>query len=305
MKQAQKKTEAEEFRAITRCPDLRDFLIKKGRAHRIYCQYTSLDALEGMIKSSKLHLTVGKKMNDLLECSIIDKELWERTYTASFTHTSLESIAMWCVYSKRLSDTLRITFLPSKIWKYTEKNSISRVYQVSKGKYFKYDDIGKPENIFLCDIVYYRKHSICWNGNVSAQNLPDHDFIETLKEQKEMLGLLKHSAWEYEKETRICITLPKTLDNKYPDTIAINFDGLKGASLMSSPCLEPSRLREFLEEQKQKYSNDKKMLKLIQSIRYDAKNASSNHVSSLYDRLYLPSMCEKCKNIHSGCPGEQ
>ena len=56
-------------------------------------------------------------MNDLLECEKIDKEKWERTYIASFTHTFLESIAMWCEYSRQLSETIRLQFLPSRIWK--------------------------------------------------------------------------------------------------------------------------------------------------------------------------------------------
>ena len=298
--------DGEEFKKIDTIAELREFLIRKGKSHRIYCQYTSIEALQGMIASSKLHLSVGRKMNDLLECDCIDKAIWERTYTASFTHTALESIAMWCVYSKQLSNTVRIMFRPSMIWKIADEKNLLSIYKVSKrGNVFNYSNIGKPEKVFLCDIVYYRAHSISWNGHVSAQKYPNHNFIERINEQKEMLGLLKHSAWEYEKETRICITLPDNSKIDYPDTIAIDFNGLEGALLMSSPCLEPFRLRHILMDLYQKYKADEKKLKLINSIRYDDSVSHNQNISSLYNKLYLPAFCERCKNKHLGCPGNE
>ena len=97
-------TVKKEFKSIATISELKEFLIMSGAKRRAFCHYTTLDGLQGMVKSGKLHLSAGKAMNDLLECETTDQEKWKRTYVISFTHTFVESIAMWSVYSAQLAD---------------------------------------------------------------------------------------------------------------------------------------------------------------------------------------------------------
>ncbi len=282
------------FSTLTTLQEVREYLCKNPLSRRAFCQYSSIAGLEGMVRSLKLHLSKGTKMNDLLECEKIDKEKWERTYIASFTHTFLESIAMWCVYSRQLSETIRLQFLPSRIWKLIENGKKTPIYKVtttSGDNIVQYDPIGTPEDIKLCDVSYLRQHSLALDEKRLSEIKCKE--IKNILSDCSMLGMVKHSAWEYEKETRLCIVLPPNSEQRYPDKIAIDFDGIHGATVMGSPCIDPERIQETLDGLKQEFIGVNKQKQIINSIQFDV--ADTKHcVSALKDKLYLPTFCSFC-----------
>lgn len=277
------------FTELANLQDIQEFLRSKPLTRRHFCHYSTVDGLVGMIRSSKLHLSKGTKMNDLLECDTFDTEKWERTYIASFTHTYLESIAMWCVYSRQLSESLRLQFFPSKIWKLIDNANKTEIYQVKANS--QYSLLGYPEDIFLCDVSYLREHSLSLDGDaIHERNCSE---INTILSEKSMVGLVKHSSWEYEKETRLCIVLPRNKKCKYPDKIAINFDGITNVTIMGSPCFNHDKLEKTISELKKEFKDDETKSKTINSIRY-SRNNIKHCCSALTNRLYLPAFCENC-----------
>ena len=282
-----------DFSELVNLKEVRDHLCEKAMSRRAFCHYTSIDGLKGMICSSKLHLSKGTKMNDLLEGAKIPK--WERTYIASFSHTFLESIAMWCVYSKDLSETVRLQFLPSKIWQLAKNGNGTTIYRLPSKKDEKYTPIGNPEDIFLCDVSYLRKHSLSLDENILSEIKCAE--IKDIMSNNTMLGFVKHSAWEYEKETRLCIILPTNKEGNYPEKIAIDFEGMNGARILEGPCVDTNHLKNALNELKNKFNKDTKKLKTINSIKFIPDNG--DYISALKDKLYLPAFCEKCQRKDS------
>ena len=108
-----------------------------------------------------------------------------------------------------------------------------------------------------------------------------------------MLGMVKHSAWEYEKETRLCIVMPPNSERRYPDKIAIDFDGVYGVTIMGSPCINLEKLQETLNGLKQEFMKDNKRQQIINSIHFDVID-TKHCVSALKDKLYLPTFCSFC-----------
>ena len=172
-----------------------------------------------------------------------------------------------------------------------EKTPIYKVTTTSGDNIVQYDPIGTPEDIKLCDVSYLRQHSLALDEKRLSEIKCKE--IKNILSDCSMLGMVKHSAWEYEKETRLCIVLPPNSEQRYPDKIAIDFDGIHGATVMGSPCIDPERIQETLDGLKQEFIGVNKQKQIINSIQFDV--ADTKHcVSALKDKLYLPTFCSFC-----------
>ena len=172
-----------------------------------------------------------------------------------------------------------------------EKTPIYKVTTNCGDNIVRYDPIGTPEDIKLCDVSYLRQHSLALDEE-RLREIKCKE-IKNILSDSSMLGMVKHSAWEYEKETRLCIVMPPNSEQRYPDKIAIDFDGIHGATVMGSPCLDPSRIQETIDGLKREFISVNKQKQIINSIHFDV--ADTKHcVSALKDKLYLPTFCSFC-----------
>ena len=224
-----------------------EFLKKKGANHiGGYFHYTNIDALKGMLKHRKLHLSHGSEMNDLLEPKKGSIEEWKRLYVASFSVGNDESMAMWGIYGDPLAEALRIKFR-CKSLRDCIKNCDLYEVKLNEDK-FIYEPLNTDFTIELIDVAYLshgKKHStLYWNGE--ALRGTQKKYLNTLYNNTSFAGCLKNIAWKYERETRILVKLKSGLPNVKKIAIDISkaFDDIE---MLCGPCLTKEHLEALLE----------------------------------------------------------
>jgi len=238
----------DEYMGLRSLDEIRDFLVRRGSLHKNgYYHYTNLSAWLGMKAVKKIHLSLGRRMNDLAEPDKGDVEKWRRTYVASFSFGKLENVAMWGIYGNPFDEALRIRFGRGDVLEDVRKikDRQAKIFSVKKTEdsQFKYvdlsDEICERTEISLHDIGYWTGRSLYWDGNkMSARRCPD---IGEAPRRRDMTGFVKNVAWQYERETRLVITLPNSVVRP-PDMIAIPFEAaIDNAEVLRGPCTTPDK----------------------------------------------------------------
>ena len=272
----------QQFKKLDTLDSVKDFLDLRAARHNNYFHYTSVTALRAMLQSKKLHLSLGKTMNDLFEIQKIDPEKWERLYVASFSFTSNESVALWHIYGNPFNQAIRIQFSRTAVLKMLEKlKNCLKCKDVSLNE--RYYDIRKAG---LVDIAYVQndQKSLRWNkALLSDITCPQ---ISRIHEEK-LAGYIKNVAWEYEMETRLLVELGSNDKfTKFPDKIQIDAEELWiGAKILCGPCLSAEKFKNTMEEF---FARNPSAIKL--NLEY-GKNLDN---SILLNRVYFKSKCEKC-----------
>ena len=73
-------------------------------------QYTSISALVNMIKTKTMHFGNAKDMNDQLEYSNGDPEIWKDLFFTCFMSEEDESIGMWSMYAQPWHEGVKLSF---------------------------------------------------------------------------------------------------------------------------------------------------------------------------------------------------
>ena len=235
-----------EFKNLNSLTALKDFLDCRALKHKNYYHYTNIRALKSMLRSKMLYLSLGKKMNDLLEIKKIAPERWERLYVASFSFGSNESVALWHIYGNPLDTAIRIQFSKKSILDVLAQLRIDMKCRAVC-----------PSNCHcniktasLVDIAYIHNNqkSVRWNKAILSANICPE--IELIQQESCLAGYIKNIAWEYESETRLLVELSK--DNrmdKFPDRIQICAEKLwNGAKILCGPCLSPHKFKNEMQE---------------------------------------------------------
>ena len=149
-----------EFSSITSPEELCEFLRCKGSRHKAYFQYTDMSALAGMLSSNTIWLTRADELNDLAECNGMSKEEKGKTYIASFTFGSMESVAMWFLYPRDHKAAVRVKF-SQKMMNALQKmlKSTCRAYSTKEGDSTEY----LIEEFYFSDIIYAHNGSLEYN----------------------------------------------------------------------------------------------------------------------------------------------
>lgn len=248
-----KSRSAEEFLELTNLDAVRAFLGRRGESHRNgYFQYTGLRAYKGMLDSEMLHLSLGCRMNDLAEPFKGDPNKWGRTYVASFAFGKLENVAMWGIYGNPFREAVRIRFgqkeLLADVQAVKECRQVVSVVIKGSGGSFRYEplDCGLDNGIDISvhDVSYWTGASLVWDGNkLTSRKCTD---VAAATRNPLMTGYVKNFAWQYEHETRIVITLPRTIARP-PDVIAIPFPtAIRNAQITLGPCTTRSLFEQIV-----------------------------------------------------------
>lgn len=273
----------QQFKKLDTLAAVKDFLDIRATRHINYFHYTTIGALQGMLRSKKMHLSLGKTMNDLLEIKKIAPERWERLYVASFSFTTNESAALWHVYGNPLDQAIRIRFSPSAVRNVlAQLNTELTCQEVDTSRVY---NIAYAQQV---DVAYIQNDqtSIRWNrAPLSEKCCRDLQFINT---KKSLVGYVKNIAWEYEQETRILVELKENRHkDKSPDKIQIDAEKLwSGVKILCGPCLSAEIFKNQMEEF---FDTNPSAIRL--NLEY-GKNLED---SILLKRVFFKDKCETCK----------
>lgn len=201
------------FLTSTEIQDFVAFLKYRGKKHRSYYHYTSLQTLETILKSKRFRFTRGdnEKLNDLHEYGEKgDARIHECSYFACFTTNHDESIAMWKLYSKNNPNIVRIK-IPQKAFQ-TWFNNINLVTT-----FCNTPRLIKDEEHFLSDISYVR---LFQETNEIQFTWKNHSYSHRLDNGQDkaplFTSLIKNIAWKFEEECRAIVRFSNPNDASCP-----------------------------------------------------------------------------------------
>lgn len=202
----------EKFQSINNSCALKSFLKDMAKEHRYLYHYTTSTALETILKTRKWKFSSARKTNDLHECyfkGCVDE--WKYIYSCSFSHGDEDNIGMWKMYGeKKQSICMKINISSILNWiQYLEQE---------KEFYYRTRLLSEHDSLYRCEIDSLSMHDIayihgwqddgcskvCWGNIVNPTN-----WTKNISAEHELTGFIKNSAWEYEKETRIMVSLRK------------------------------------------------------------------------------------------------
>lgn len=227
------------FSEAKSCKELKDFLIGVSKKHKVLHHFTTIDTLIYLLNDKTWKFSSPKETNDLQELEKLDPQnidhSWDNLFSSSFTHGDDENMGMWVMYDQRIKDLYDNTCIEGRAQRLfpicisffntfwvtltDSKNNANsdniRLCDMEKNRIFQNEQF----DISMNDIVYYHglMHSsearLCW-GNI-IKKMDEGDLVNIKKGSANCLvGFLKNSAWEYEKETRITIRFNKPIDRK-------------------------------------------------------------------------------------------
>ncbi len=241
-----------DFREVKSFSRLWNFLKERGRSHKFgYFHYTDADSVASISSNKIWRFSNLAHLNDLEEVG--NNKDSERFYCASFSYGESESVAMWGLYSEKLSRAVRMHFKQKSFLRFFEE------LEVKKIKLHAYDADGNEivdffkepikVNATLGDVVYKtKKNNYRWydyfrgSDEIKGKNDTILDYF------------IKNEIWYYEREVRILIELPaglklskgKSTNNKqasYPAKIGIDCTSLlDNFDILCGPCIRQEEL---------------------------------------------------------------
>lgn len=225
------------FEDATNIEKLKNFLKTVTTSYDELYHFTDFNALKGIIENKKWKFNPLDRMNDKSEP---EKETgdWENRISVSFSHGDEDNIGMWKMYGENnvedpFNPSICISLPKSFLVQWTNTINESEQIQNLLRSFFVYECNGEPiinsDKIkiiaSLHDIVYYYGY----NGDLKSQLIWENNYKGIAKENlnkivygnaPELIGYIKNSAWEYERESRISIVAPQGFKLKTinPDT---------------------------------------------------------------------------------------
>ena len=214
------------FPIIRSSNELISFLKRVSKEHNDFFHYTNIDGLACMIKTRRWKFSSARKTNDLHEFSSKGSpDEWRYIYSCSLSHGDEDNIGMWKMYGdKKYSICLRLSPLIIKTW--IDSLERTKEYYCNTKDYKALTP--NFQELSFHDIAYIHGYQspynsvVCWGNIINSAK-----WISNISNEKDLTGFIKNSAWEYEKETRIMIRLPKVsniYDTKFytPDEIYVD-----------------------------------------------------------------------------------
>ena len=209
-----------------------EFLKESAKGHESVFKYTQIDKMEKMLASKKLFLSRLSEMNDLDEYANVEGA--DRTYVASFSFGSIESMEMWKMYGGEPTESVRLGFKGASVRRAISSRKFYKVKVVGYEGEVEYPKINPDdiEWISFHDVMYKYGTALMWNHKVMGSGrCPD---LKNVWSIKELQTFVKRYGWFAESETRLVVRLKAgTADCK---RIAMDFeDPIKGMCVLSGP----------------------------------------------------------------------
>lgn len=221
MAEKDKENNATNFSTINSSKDLKLYLSAPARIKKdVYLfHYTTLSSAISIIKSNYLILFNPKTMNDGLEFENYSEKDVKNIFFASFMLEQKESIAMWAMYSTPWDDGVKISINGKAFKKWLKKTKYiyqanSKTKKVSDTPIFTVD----KENIKLSNYVIAYVNDDDSKNEIVTCGGAKNNIIKGILKNRNLLGYVKNSAWEYEKEYRVRIDVKN--DHKF-DAVAL------------------------------------------------------------------------------------
>ena len=237
-------------KSVPEC-ELDDFmrrLREGGPSHSSYYHYTQwgnfakmmVPVADGDAKGKKvLLLTVASETNDKIE-----KHWGKNVYLGCFSYSRYEDVAMWMNYGKRSPDAIRIRFGGDEIRAWLDRRQrnpgLYKAIELKEGKGFRFERIPDDavKSIELVDVAYVIPSRMT-RGHLRGNVEYSREFYRVTERgsldwsdavygggdriRKELSPFFKKRGWCYERETRIVVTLKKSIPNL--KRLAIRFCG--------------------------------------------------------------------------------
>jgi hypothetical protein len=180
------------------------FLQLSASGHKRIYRYTNTDRLKEMLSTKRLSLSRLLEMNDLREYQ--DVKDADRIYIACFSFGKLENMAMWMMYGRDTTKSLRVSFDNKRIQKCIGNlKSKKGIFKDACGKESISED--SIESVSFHDIAYVYGTALMWNhkivGMSRCRDLSDPKKVEKLQ------TYIKDYGWASENEVRLLIKLKK------------------------------------------------------------------------------------------------
>lgn len=199
--------------------DMIAFLKRVSHEHNTFFHHTTVDGLAYILKTERWKFSSARKTNDLHEFTLKgNPNEWKYIYSCSLSHGDGDNIGMWKMYGdKRYSVCLKLS--RHLIEKWIQFLNERKEYYCNLKGFARL--VPRFQEASLHDIAYVHGYQsphdsiVCWGNIINPIR-----WKENISSEVNLTGYIKNSAWEYEKETRIMINLPKINDmnNPLPDT---------------------------------------------------------------------------------------
>lgn len=230
-----------DFNNLSTVEEIREYLEAKGPRHTFFFQYTTLDALQGMLKSRRLYLTRMDKLNDALECRRAE-ERKKRVYIASFSFGTAESMAMWSMYGAPYKQGVRLTIPRRAITGMLRDFAKKPVIYSTKTK--SSIPVKGSATLKMMDVVYAHSGSLERNKEKLLEN--DDEIVAKAKNDPELAFCIKNEIWLSENETRMVLELEDELPGDV-EKVAIDFGhAVEDLEVTGSPCISLAELKKEL-----------------------------------------------------------
>lgn len=199
--------QATNFSKLDSSEKLKHYLSAPERIKNSECifHYTRLCAAVEIIKSGYWILFNPGGMNDGLELNHLKKGDWENIFFSSFMREQKESIAMWSMYAQPWAKGVKIS-IKNDIFKKWIRDT--KVVYAADSKTKKVIDTPIPigENIKI--ITHAIAYTDCENISDDTKETltfgnTHNSILRGTAHDLKLLGYIKNSAWEYEKEFRL------------------------------------------------------------------------------------------------------
>lgn len=213
-------------------PEIIEFLIESAKGHGSLFKYTQIDKMEKMLASKKLFLSRLSEMNDLDEYANVKGA--DRTYVASFSFGSIESMEMWKMYGGEPTESVRLGFKGASVRRAISSQKFYKVKVVGNEGGIEYPEIDPAdiEWVSFHDVMYKYGTALMWNHKVMGTGrCPELKKVWSIKE---LQTFVKRYGWFVESETRLVVRLKAGTANC--ERIAMDFeDPIKGMCVLSGP----------------------------------------------------------------------
>ena len=264
------------FFKITSADQLLSFLEMKH--HDFYHHFTTIEALNAILRTKKWLMSPAQRMNDQHECTEKgNSRRWKQLVFTCFSFGDEDNMAMWAMYGLPWKQGIRITIPDDAMQQW-----------ICELRNTKWRGKEKVKYISLHDIVYYDGMVDRGDANLlwargKCKTVKDNGI--DIAQAEFFTGYVKNSAWKHESESRLMIVLKED----YVDKICIPIP--ESVLMRLKICLGP-----MVEE-----ATEQALSKILKGVKsQNLQKAISQNIRRCFfqDKVHFKSICDYCAHTY-------
>lgn len=198
---------------VTSCKTLASFIEGKEKNHTHYYHYSSIDAIDNILKEKAIRVSSMTTSNDITEHRCFGADTYTK-FQLCFSTGTTENLPLWFLYAGVNGTGARIDFPKSTIQDFMNPTNMHlSLCDSSTNELITDLKIGKNCRIQFLDVIYREKEGCAYRvkyNNRMFTKLPATEFGNYEQSHR---GFIKDIIWFYEKETRLIVDVrPDLLD---------------------------------------------------------------------------------------------